>query len=740
MAARPDEEIEKKRLRALAIQRLTQKYGRPFLVFMMDEKLQSNNRAVPDQVQQLTKLIKDDTKLPDLAMMKDIAMIAEKLQSGSLKVADILPLQRNNEDLDEDETKSDMDEEYDTADNQNFVPDNLNQQVIILQDKLRKLEEINQELVKENKVLTDFINNNNNEYNQLLRQKVQLSEQNKKRQEALAEMMDKLKYARDEIARLQGNSNVSTVPENEELLERLREENGRAKQLQKYLEIEEKNSKNLKGQVDDLTEKLRQCERSATGNELKQKLKKCEKISKDLQKQLRNNEDFINGLKANNDEKVKRIEKAKDQTIKDLKENMKNLRKKIKESNSEKLVTDDIERLKKLLQRCKQDNVTKEQTIKELENEIYNFQKSFEKYQIDQQDAEGKIERLQKKMQEYEQVILALENDLQYEQEECKKEKERMRKKANPSRPRRSKTRSDSGTSATDTDSDSKSVQPKPEVPVKIEPLKSDCITTPPKNFKSVSEISKDKPVAPQDIVNFAKKNNFDPNKIRLYTGMDYFFNYYYCRIYDAFINAEGDCFVKVVNQNKVMEKLKITKEIFKNFYVNGESFTKWYSDMGKKSQSTKFDDLDSSGSGTSATDTDSDSSSSVKPGNRAQLKPRTLAQKTQNTPVKTEPTNEYLLKITKKDPLFKLLDAKQIQYNTRESVASLKQKVRKAYGINDDTRTNPPRRARKPNLTEEEIASFDFMSMSDRFVMDYEEGVTPALYSARIPERDELM
>ena len=73
---------------------------------MMDEKLQSNNRAVPDQVQQLTNIIKDDTNLPDLDAMKNIAMIAEKLQSGSMKVADI-PTLKNNEDFDEIDTEID---------------------------------------------------------------------------------------------------------------------------------------------------------------------------------------------------------------------------------------------------------------------------------------------------------------------------------------------------------------------------------------------------------------------------------------------------------------------------------------------------------------------------------------------------------------------------------------------------------------------------------------------------------
>ena len=39
---------------------------------------------------------------------------------------------------------------------------------------------------------------------------------------------------------------------------------------------------------------------------------------------------------------------------------------------------------------------------------------------------------------------------------------------------------------------------------------------------------------------------------------------------------------------------------------------------------------------------------------------------------------------------------------------------------------------------TKEEIDSLD-LSSAPRFVMDFEEGVTPALFSARIPERDEL-
>ena len=47
-------------------------------------------------------------------------------------------------------------------------------------------------------------------------------------------------------------------------------------------------------------------------------------------------------------------------------------------------------------------------------------------------------------------------------------------------------------------------------------------------------------------------------------------------------------------------------------------------------------------------------------------------------------------------------------------------------------------RGTRREMSTKEEIDSLD-LSSAPRFVMDFEEGVTPALFSARIPERDEL-
>lgn len=876
MATPSDEETEKKRLRALAIQRLTQKYGRPFLVFMMDEKLQSNNRAVPDQVQQLTNLIKDDTNLPDLDAMKNIATIAKELQSGSMKVADI-PLQRNNEV--QDETKSDTGD-VDTTELLNTLTES--QKIMALESQVEQLLEKNEKLEKENEVLNDFVDSSGEQYNQLLRQKVQLSEQNNKRQEALAEMMDKLNDAKAEIARLQGNSNVSTVSsaymdqvrnetmerlrkENKELFEEVQQNEGRAVQLQQFLEAEEKKSKQLQSLVDDLKDKLRQCERSATGNGLKQKLKDCEEISKslknrlktqfielqnfrnnavekesekiqELKEQLLDNENYIDELRVKNTDKVKRITEAKDQKIEQLRENMKNLSKKIKEikeSNSEKFVTDEIEKLKKSLERCKQKHVTKDQTITELGDEISGLQQRFEEYQLYKQVTEGEIETLTNKIQMLEkdlaQKLFANEDlrnekeklliDLQKEQEECEKEKRRLMKRGKTSRPRRGGRSSDSGTSATDTDSDS---SVKPEVRVELKPppnLKPDCIAknranrNPPENFKSVSNIRDD--VTAKEIVLFAKKMKFDPKKIRLHTNPGAFqafkVNNYYCAIYGADNNNEGDSYVEVVNQNKEMVRLVIGTDVqLKDFYVNELSFLNWKNNFGIGSRSTKITDSSSdsgssgttSGSGSESGTTSSSSESKSEDETALELdaeasrirksiqnintwwgldlkvkeigdeiesfKEKEVAYRkytrdlvpdtpewkhlkvdleeakkkqieARTSPQQPKITNEYLNGLTKPQ-LEQLAKDKGVKLKSGDNKGTIKDKIRKELQITGPDVRRSTRRKRSEMPTEEDIASLDFMSMSDRFVMDYEEGVTPALYSARIPERHEMM